>query len=289
MTAIGFLGLGIMGRPMAANLARAGAAPLVWNRSPAALEAVRALGARPAANPAQVLAGSDVVFCMLKDEEVTDRVLGRGTPGFAAAVRGRTIVQMGTTAPAYTSGLAEAVEAAGGAFVDAPVSGSRGPAESGELVAMLAGTPAALTLVRPLMAPMCSAVHDCGAVPNGTLMKLAVNTFLITMVTGLVEAFQLARRFGLDPDTFVAVLDAGPMASRVSVRKAAKLISADFAAEAALADVFKNNRLITAAARDRSAPAPLMAVCHDLYRDVVAAGFGHEDMAGVLRAYDGRA
>ena len=200
-------------------------------------------------------------------------------------MRGQTIVQMGTMAPEYSSGLAAAVRAAGGEFVDAPVSGSRGPAESGELVAMLAGTPAAVARVRPLLAPMCSAVHDCGAVPNGTLMKLAVNTFLITMVTGLVEAFQLARRFGLDLDTFVAVHDAGPMASRVSVRKATKLLSADFAAEAALADVFKNNRLISAAARDRAAPAPLMAVCHDLYGKVVAAGLGREDMAGVLRAY----
>ena len=287
MIPIGFLGLGIMGRPMAANLARAGADPLVWNRSPAAVDAVCALGARAAPGPAEVLAGSEVIFLMLKDEEVTDRVLERGTPQFAASVRGRTLVQMGTTAPEYTAALGRAVHAAGGEFVEAPVSGSRGPAESGELVAMLAGPPEALARVRPLLAAMCGAVYDCGAVPNATLMKLAVNTFLITMVTGLVEAFHLAQGFGLDLDTFVAVHDAGPMASRVSVRKAAKLLAGDFAVEAALADVFKNNQLITAAAQDRSVSAPLMAVCHDLYRDVVGAGLGAQDMAAVLNAYAG--
>jgi 3-hydroxyisobutyrate dehydrogenase len=284
---IGFLGLGIMGAPMAGNLVRAGTELVVWNRSAAKSEALRALGAQVASSPTEVLRRCDVVLVMLKDEAAIDETLGRGTADFTD-VRGRTIVHMGTTQPEYSLGLARDVAAAGGCYVESPVSGSRGPAETGDLVAMVAGTPEAVERVRPLLAPMCRDSFLCGAVPNALLTKLAINTFLITMVTGLAEAYHLAERFGLDLDTFVAVHDAGPMASRVSTRKAAKLRAGDFLAEAGLADVFKNNRLVVEAARRRGIPAPLMDVCHDLYRDVVEAGLGDQDMAAVVRAFAAR-
>jgi 3-hydroxyisobutyrate dehydrogenase len=287
VTRLGFLGLGIMGRPMATRLAGPEVPLTVWNRSPEPMAALVESGARAGDGPLDVLRDSDVVFLMLKDEATTDLVLQRGTPGFGA-VRGTTIVHMGTTAPEYSAALATDVCAAGGSYVEAPVSGSRGPAESGELVAMVAGAPDDVARVRPLLAPMCSASFACGAAPNATLMKLAINTFLITMVTGLVEAVHLAADFGLDLDTFLAVHDAGPMSSRVSIRKGAKLRSRDFSVEAGLADVYKNNRLIVAAARSRGLPAPLMDVCHDLYREVVDAGLGDADMAAVLRAYEAR-
>lgn len=203
-------------------------------------------------------------------------------------MRGTTIVHMGTTSPEYSAALGADVRAAGGCYLEAPVSGSRGPAETGDLVAMVAGDAADVARIRPLLAPMCSTSFACGPAPNGTLMKLAINTFLITMVTGLVEAVHLATEFGLDLDTFAAVHDAGPMASRVSMRKAAKLRTRDFTVEAGLADVDKNNRLIVAAARSRAAQAPLMTACHDLYREVVEAGFGEQDMAAVVRAYERR-
>src|SRR5690242_122772 len=181
---IGFLGLGVMGQPMALNLARAGLAPIVWNRSPDRCDAVRAAGAKVADSPAEVLRQADIVVMMLADDSAIDTVLGRGTEAFSA-VAGRTIVQMGTTSPEYSRGLEDAVRAAGGNYVEAPVSGSRKPAEAGELVAMLAGDPAAVAAVRPLLRPLCHQMFDCGPVPNALLTKLAVNIFLITMVTGL--------------------------------------------------------------------------------------------------------
>jgi hypothetical protein len=120
------------------------------------------------------------------------------------------------------------------------------------------------------------------------LMKLAVNTFLITMVTGLAEAYHLADRFGVDREQFAAVLEAGPMASRVSVRKAAKLVAADYAVEAAMADVLKNNQLVAEAARRRQLASPLLDVCHALFDEAVAAGLGGQDMAAVLRSIEAR-
>lgn len=288
---IGFLGLGVMGRPMALNLQRrqpAGAPLTVWNRTPAKCVDLREAGAVVAGSAAEVLRTCDVVFLMLADGASVDDVLGRGTDAFAGQVRGRTLVHMGTTSPGYSHALETDVRAAGGHYVEAPVSGSRVPAEGGQLVAMVAGEQAAADAVRPLLAPMCRDAFDCGPVPNALLTKLAVNLFLITMVTGLTEAYHFADRHGLDRDRFLAVLDAGPMASAVSRMKAPKLRERDFAVQAGAVDVLKNNRLIADAARAAGLASPLLDVCHALFTETVAMGHGEGDMVAVLHAIEAR-
>ncbi|GAB2624532.1 NAD(P)-dependent oxidoreductase [Streptomyces capparidis] len=283
---VGFLGLGLMGEPMALNLARSGTPLVVWNRSPARCAAVRAAGAEVAADPAEVFRTCATVFLMLADEPAVDAVLGRRGSAFGVGVAGRTVVHMGTTAPGWSRALGADVEAAGGRYVEAPVSGSRGPARDGTLVAMLAGDGAAAEAVRPLLAPMCRDAVYCGPVPGGLLMKLSVNIFLITMVTGLAEAAHFAARHGLDMDRFLAVHDAGPMASDVSRAKLRKIVTGDYSAQAAADDVLKNNRLIHQAAREAGLPSPLLAVCHDLFDRTVALGEAKSDMVAVLKAIE---
>ncbi|MFF9003391.1 NAD(P)-dependent oxidoreductase [Streptomyces achromogenes] len=285
---VGFIGLGVMGRPMALRLAHAGTPLVVWNRTPDRAEPLRAAGAEVAADAAEVFARAGVVLLMLADEAAVDAVLGRGTPELAARVAGRTVVHMGTTAPEYSRALEADIRAAGGRYAEAPVSGSRVPAEQGQLVAMLAGEEDAVAAVRPLLAPVCRETFGCGAVPGALLMKLSVNLFLITQVTGLAEAFHFAERQGLDRRLFLEVLDAGPMASAVSRMKAPKLRERDFAVQAAALDVLKNNRLIADAARAAHLASPLLDVCHALFRETVARGHGGEDMVAVLRAIEAR-
>jgi 3-hydroxyisobutyrate dehydrogenase len=281
--AVGFVGLGVMGQPMALNLARAGVDLVVWNRSPRRTAPVVAAGARAAATSAEVFDSADVVILMLADESAIDEVLRQ------QRVAGRTVVHMGTTRPGYSRQLQERITAAGGAYVEAPVSGSRRPAEAGELVAMLAGDPAAVDRVQPLLAPMCRETFRCGPVPQALTMKLAVNVFLISTVTGLAEAFHFADRHGLDPELLRAVLDAGQMASSISRLKTAKLARRDFEIQAGIADVLKNNRLVLEAARAAGAAAPLLDVCHQLYAETLALGHGGADMAAVITALEARA
>ncbi|GGK72264.1 2-hydroxy-3-oxopropionate reductase [Planomonospora parontospora subsp. parontospora] len=285
---VGFLGLGLMGRPMALNLVRAGTRLVVWNRSPGRCDVLRAAGAGVAASPAEVFERARVVVLMLADEAAIDAVLERGTPRFAAKVAGHVVVHMGTTAPGYSAALEADVRAAGGDYVEAPVSGSRGPAEAGRLVAMLAGEPDAVGEVRPLLRPMCHETVVCGAVPSASLMKLAVNLFLITMVTGLAEAVHFADRHDLDPEVFLHVLGSGPMASTVSRTKAAKLAGRDFSPQAAIADVLKNNRLIAEAARGSGTASPLLDVCLALFGETLTLGHGGSDMAAVIHAIEAR-
>ncbi|NRQ34244.1 NAD(P)-dependent oxidoreductase [Nonomuraea sp. NN258] len=285
---VGFIGLGLMGLPMALNLARAGTPLVVWNRTASRAEPVGAAGAKVADGPAEVFERAEVIFLMLSDGDAIDAVLGRRAGTVAAGVAGRTIVHMGTTSPVYSAGLESDLRAAGAGYVEAPVSGSREPARAGHLVAMLAGEPDAVARVRPLLGPMCHETVECGPVPGGLLMKLAVNIFLITMVTGLSESVHFADRHGLDLERLLRVLDSGPMASAVSRAKARKLADRDFAPQAALADVLKNNRLIAEAARASGVASPLLDVCHALFGEALALGHGDLDMAGVVHAIESR-
>ncbi|MER7897829.1 NAD(P)-dependent oxidoreductase [Streptomyces sp. NPDC096046] len=285
---VGFIGLGVMGRPMALNLARAGIRLVVWNRTPERCEPLRALGADVAPSSAEVFERAATVFLMLADEAAVDTVLGRGTPDFTVRVAGRTVVHMGTTSAEYSSGLQDDIRAVGGRYLEAPVSGSRVPAERGELVGMLAGDDDTVAAVRPLLAPMCRDTFVCGAVPGALLLKFSVNLFLITVVTGLAEAFHFAERHRLDQRLLRDVLDAGPMASAVSRVKAPKLLERDFSVQAATADVLKNNRLIAEAARRTGLASPLLDVCHALYDETVQQGHGGEDMVAVVHALEAR-
>lgn len=288
VTEVGFVGLGVMGQPMAVNLARTGTPLVVWNRTAARTEAVVNAGAKAVDDLDDVLSRTTTVFFMMANGAALDDVLGRGSDLFRRRVDGHLIVSLGTTSPEFSQQLGEDIVAAGGRYVEAPVSGSREPAERAELVGMLAGTPEDVATVRPLVSAMCRVTFECGAVPTALLMKLSVNLFLITMVAGLAEATHFAERHGLDLETFRSVLDAGPMSSSVSRAKLAMLVSREFPVAAALGDVLMNSQLVVQAARKRGVAAPLIDASEALFAEAVAMGFGGDDMAAVIRAFERR-
>jgi 3-hydroxyisobutyrate dehydrogenase len=280
----GFIGMGNMGSAMALNMARAKTDLVVWNRHAEKTRAVTDAGGAAAASAREVFERAPVVLLMLANAEAIDEVLERRTGGFRELVRGHIVVHMGTTAPAYSRQLEQDIIAAGGQYVEAPVSGSRKPAEQGQLVGMLAGDRSAIEIVRPLLAPVCSQTFVCGQVPQALLMKLSVNLFLITMVTGLAEAAHFAEQQGVDMQLFRSIVDAGPMASSVSSIKLAKLVDKDFAVQASISDVLMNNRLVADAAREAGVASPLLDVCHALFARAEALGHGRADMAAVVHA-----
>jgi 3-hydroxyisobutyrate dehydrogenase len=225
---------------------------------------------------------------MLRNEAATDVVLARHTPRFGPRVSGRTIVNMATPSPRYSTTLEAEVLTQDGQYLEAPVSGSRKPAEAGQLVAMLAGAPATIALARPTLSCMCRTLVDCGPTPNALILKCAVNLFMICMVTGLAEAMHFAQCQGIDLATFVAVLDASPMASDVSRVKATKLASHDYAAQATIPNVLENIALIAEAARATRTASPLLDLCHSLYAEAAEVLRSDVDMIAVIRAIERR-
>ena len=284
----GFIGIGTMGEPMALNLVRAGTPLVVWNRTREKCEPLEQAGARVADDLADLFAACETIILMLADGASTDAVLDRGGADFSKRVAGRTIVAMGTVSAGYSDALGADIRAAGGRYVEAPVSGSRKPAEAGQLVGLLAGEAEDRARLRPLLSPMCREVFDCGPVPGALHMKLAINTFLITLVTGLAEASHFAARHDLDMARFVDILNAGPMASDVSRVKAEKILHRDFARQAGISDVLKNSRLVVEAAREAAIASPLMDLCFALYGETEALGLGEDDMISVVKAIEER-
>ncbi|WP_395681626.1 NAD(P)-dependent oxidoreductase [Dokdonella sp.] len=284
---IGLAGLGTMGSAIAMNLLRAGSQLAVWNRSPEKCEPLLALGATRAESIDALCAACSIVLVMLLDETAIDAALGRGSPAFARRLRDRTLVHLGTTSPEYSRQLERDLLDCGARYVEAPVSGSRGPAERGELVGMLAGRDeAAIEAVQLLLAPSCRQVFRCGVVPGALRMKLAVNHYLVATVTALAEAVHAARCAGIDVAQLRDILDAGPMASAVSRAKLDLLVRGDFAPQAAIRDVATIAALVAAQAGQCGAQAPLIDACADLYRRALERGYGGRDMIGVVSAFD---
>ena len=285
---IGFIGLGVMGTPMALNLARNGTPLVVWSRSNANDEMLRAAGAEVADNLNELFSRCKTIVLMLANEGAIDDVLGRHTPVFEGRIAGRLIVNMSTTSPGYSKSLADDIGSRHGHYVEAPVSGSRKPAEAGQLIVMLAGPKTQVELVRTLVQPMSRDSLVCGDVPGAMTMKLAVNLFLITMVTGLAEATHFAQRHGLDLTTFEQALNSGPMSSEVSRVKINKLVARDFSVQAAITDVLKNSGLVAQAARGAGIVSPLLDACNALYGETAALGQGGLDMVAVIQAIERR-
>jgi len=284
---LGFIGLGVMGTPMAGHLARAGHALLGWSRSGRNHEAARTAGVQPITQRQDVFDACGTILLMLANDEAIDSVLDRNTPTFPARVKGRLVINMGTSSAAYSQALGEQIRAAGGRYVEAPVSGSRVQAEAAQLVIMLAGDAADVAEASHLLAPLGRQCVACGQVPAALRMKLAVNLYLITLVTALGEAVHFAEVHGIALERFAEVLNAGPMASEVSRIKLDKMIREDFAVQASITDVLKNSGLVAGAAHEAGMQAPLINASDALFARAQRMGLGGLDMAAVLQAIRG--
>ena len=153
---------------------------------------------------------------------------------------------------------------------------------------MIASDDADTNAIRELVRPLCRESFSCGPIPSALMMKLSVNLFLITMVSGLAEASHFARQQGVDMNQLHAILDAGPMASAVSKMKLPKLVEEEFSVQASISDVLMNSKLIYDAARRAKVASPLLDVSFSLFSETENLGLGRSDMAAVVRALEQR-
>nr|WP_202049617.1 NAD(P)-dependent oxidoreductase [Sphingomonas sp. So64.6b] len=270
---------------MAARLRHAGQDLTVYNRSAPPRARLAALGANAVDTPKALFAACDAIILMLRDDAAADFVLGRADASLGDRVAGKLIINMGTHAPGYSRALETEIHAGGGAFVEAPVSGSRGPAERGTLVAMLAGDAEAVERSRPLLAPMCREMRVIGPVPSATAMKLAVNLYLIATIASLAEAANLAVAMGVNLALFQEIIRSGPLRSDVAMAKLDKMVRRDFSPEAAIKDVCKNAALVSEAAAAAGADAVLLDRSRQLFEAVIDDGGGALDMAAVSTVF----
>jgi 3-hydroxyisobutyrate dehydrogenase-like beta-hydroxyacid dehydrogenase len=283
MKNVAFIGLGNMGAPMARNLWRAGYAMTVYNRTPARAEPFREDGVAVASTPRTAAAEADIVLINVTDSDALRAVLEGEDGVLAGLTRGAVVVNTGTVAPRATDNALAAVTAAGGRFVDAPVSGTVRPAVEGTLVILAGGEENVIDELLPLFRVIGHRVIRCGAAGRATRMKLILNLLLGGMMGLLAEGLVLARRFGLDFATVLSAIEAGPVAAPLYAMKGSAIESGDFRKQFPVELMFKDYRLLIDGAAEEGVQLPLSEAARRLYGLAREQGYAEEDMAAVIK------
>ena len=283
---IGFIGLGLMGKPMARNLKTAGAARVIHNRSQGVVDELAGEGMSPAATPAEVAERAETVICMLSDTPAVEAVI-IGADGVVEGVHaGSLVIDMGTTKVPDTRAFAKAVAAAGGDYVDAPVSGGQIGAEAGKLTIMAGGSEAALERAGPLFEVLGQKTTHVGGIGAGQVAKAANQVIVGLNIGAVAEALTLTRKAGVDPARVRQALAGGFADSRILEVHGLRMIEGTFAPGGKCTTQRKDLEQALELAAGMDLELPATALCRDLYDRMIAAGGGDLDHSALIKAID---
>lgn len=282
---VAFLGMGIMGSRMAANVARAGFELAVWNRTREKAERVaEATGAEVGESPAETCRGADAVITMVVDSPEVEEVLF-GERGALERLPSRALViDMSTIAPKAAISIGRRLGESGIGFLDAPVSGSSPKAEDGTLTIMVGGSEEDFERARPLLESMGELIVRCGPQSHGQMVKLLNNTLAATNAAVLAEAVNVAKLAELDLDALVRVVGASSGNSTMLQIKAGPMIEGNFEPLFKLDHMLKDVRHCVNAAHELGASTPVSDAAKALYDAASGLGHGNEDFAAVIEA-----
>ena len=289
---VGFIGLGIMGRPMVANLIGSGIVPTVWNRSQAGVDACTELGAVAAESPRAVAEASDVLVTIVTDSSDVVEVLVDGPDGDAerAAIgglaSGSVVVDMSTISPAVTRSIAEQLRARGVQMLDAPVSGGDTGAKAGTLSIMVGGEAEVLERCRPILAAMGRTITHCGPSGAGQTVKLCNQVAIAGALLGVCEALALTQKSGVDAERMLAAISAGAAGSWQLSNLGPRIAGRDFAPGFMIRLMQKDLRLALEAADEVLQPLPNTSLVHQLYYQLQAQGAGGDGTQALARVVE---
>jgi 2-hydroxy-3-oxopropionate reductase len=287
--AIGFIGLGVMGAPMARNLLAAGYEVVAWNRSAGPLEELAAAGARATDGPGAVAREADVVISIVKDDAAVREVLSGPEGAIAAARPGSLVIDMSTVSPAVARELAEEAAARDVAFLDAPVSGGDVGARDGTLSIMVGGEAGDVERARPVFEVLGSRVTHVGAAGAGQVAKACNQVLVAVIFGGLAEALVLGSKLGVDPARILDAVGGGMAANRIMEVRRRNFLEHDFTPGFKVDLHHKDLEIALGASGEVDAPLPLTAEVQQMFRQLRAAGFGEEDDSALLRVAEQRA
>jgi 3-hydroxyisobutyrate dehydrogenase-like beta-hydroxyacid dehydrogenase len=279
---IGFIGLGTMGSRMAANLQKHGHAVIVFNRTRAKAETLLTIGATWADSPAALAQQVDVIFTMLaRPDIVAEAALGKD--GFLSRLeKGRLWVDCSTVDPTFSRKMAAEVKARGVRFLDAPVTGSKIPAEQAKLIFWVGGDPADLEACRPLLQCMGSKIVHCGGPGMGASLKMVINQLLGTELAAFAEGLVLGQSLGLSREILFDALFNGPAAPPFIATKRERIETGNYAqADFALRLLQKDLHLAAVSAYESGVAMPLTNVAKEIYRLAIRDGHGDEDISAI--------
>ncbi len=282
---VAVLGTGIMGSAMARNLLAAGLRTTVWDRSASATAPLRDAGAQLAASPGEAVKDAHAVITMLPTADVVDSVMfGEGV--VSSLAEGAAWAQMGTIGVKATLDFAGRVRQARPdvLFVDAPVSGSKGPAESGQLLILASGPQDAEPVLRPVFATIGRKTVWLGEAGQGSRLKLVVNAYMSILIEGVAEALELAEKMGITSDTLGDAIEGGPLDAPIAEAKLHLMERGAYAPEFPLEWALKDVDLALTESGER---LPLLSALSAQWHAAVAAGHGREDISAARLALGG--
>ena len=275
---VAFLGLGIMGRPMAMNLVKAGHNVSVWNRTPGK----EPEGAIVAASPAEAAQGAEVVWLCVADTAAVENVIFGPNGAEPSLTQGMIIADSSTISPSATRSFAERVGRRGVQWVDSPVTGSKAGAEGGTLVFIVGGEEEAVEKLKPLYAAMGKKIFRMGETSKGQSAKLALNLQIAMIYEGFAEALTLAAKLGVDAQTLMPLVQASMVKSGVVEYKAPFVMGRDFSANFPLRLMRKDIRLALDAAREVRVKLPGLETVEEIYDMAIEDGHADLDYAATL-------
>lgn len=279
---IGFVGLGVMGKPMATNLLKAGFSLIVQNHRQAVTDELVALGARSAATPKDVAAASDVVITVLPDAPQVEEVLVGNDGVLAGARPGLVVIDMSTISPQVTTALAERLAEHHVTMLDAPVSGGDKGAIAGTLSIMVGGDEETFTRCQPIFEAMGKTITYVGKSGAGQTVKACNQIVVALVIEAVSEALVLGSKAGVDPTTILRVLGGGMAANRVMELRGEGMVNHTFTPGFRVALHHKDLGIALATARAHSVPLPVTALVDQMFAALEAQGQGGLDHSGLL-------
>ena len=281
--AIGFIGLGLMGKPMSLNLVKAGYPVSVWNRTASRGDEVVAAGAKRAASPREAAAAADVLFTIVSDPPALEEVLWGKDGAFGGLRRGATYVDSSTVSPTLARKIAAACNDAGVKFLDAPVTGGTWGAEKGELVFMVGGEAETLKGVEPVLSVVGKKWFLLGPNGAGQTIKLAMNSLLAVEVQAFAEALALVTRAGIAGEKLVEVMQSSMARAGVLDVKAPLLLKGEYAPSFPLRLMHKDLGLALDLSNQLGVALPATAAARETYSYVKGSTKEDLDYAAVMR------
>ncbi len=282
-TTIGFLGLGIMGTAMAKNLLNAGFPLVVYNRTTDKAQPLVAAGADLASSPLNLAQAAEVIIAMVTGPDALEELLW-GEQGLASGFTADKIfINMSTVPPSYTRYLARELEPLGVTFLEAPVSGTKKPAEDGALVILAGGEPDKIAALAPIFGVLGKKVVYCGPLGQGAAMKMTINLLLGVMMAGLAESINFGVKNGLDQEAILDVIFSGAMNCPMFQVKAEMIRAGAFPPNFPLKHMTKDLKFVIDTAYDSGAPTPAAHAILQLFRYGVGYQLGDDDFAAVVQ------
>jgi 2-hydroxy-3-oxopropionate reductase len=278
---VGVIGLGLMGKPMALNLLKAGFPVTVFNRSLPAIDELKASGARAAASPAEVGAASDIVITMLPDGPDVEAVVLGENGVMAGAKPGVLVIDMSTIAAATARKIGEQVKARGGSMLDAPVSGGDVGAKAGTLSIMAGGTPEDFERAKGVFGAMGKTVTYCGPAGAGQLVKACNQIMVALVLEAISETLILAEKVGIGPEVLVPVLQGGIANTRIMELRAAKMAAHTYQPGFKAAHHLKDLRIVLNTAKEQGLSLPVTTQVEQMFSKLIERGHGNLDNSSV--------